>query len=390
MTILLIVIYIAFIGLGIPDSLFGTAWPAIYMELGLPFSFGSVVTVLISAGTVLSSLLSPLLIRRFSTGRLTAFSTALTAASLIGFSFSDSLIFFCLLALPLGIGAGAVDTALNNYISLHYSASHMSFLHCFYGIGVSLSPYLMSLIISSPSGWRGGYQAAFMIQIFITLLLFAALPLWKKADSVHPHPSEENVDSLSLRRILNIPGVISICCVFITSCGIEYTCGSWGSTFLVEYRNLPFDTAARIIMFYYIGMTLGRFISGLLSCVLHSWQIIRIGQCLLGISILFLIIPAPPFFAAVGLFLIGLGNGPLFPNLNYLTPQNFGADVSPSVMGIQMAASYIGIMLVPALFGFLGQALSPGIFPFYLLLFYIGMIVFTKKGRNDTKKSKTP
>ena len=390
MTLLLIVIYIAFIGLGIPDSLFGTAWPAIYMELGLPLSFGSFVTVVISAGTVLSSLLSSSLIRRFSTGRLTAFSTALTAFSLISFSFSGSLFFFCLLAIPLGIGAGAVDTALNNYVSLHYSASHMSYLHCFYGIGVSLSPYLMSLIISGPSGWRGGYRAAFMIQLSIALLLFAALPPWKKTDSVYAHASEEDVSTLSLRRVLSIPGVTSICCVFITSCGIEYTCGSWGSTFLVEYKGFSVDTAACIIMFYYIGMTLGRFISGLLSSVLHSWQIIRIGQYLLGISIFFLIIPGSPLFAAAGLFFIGLGNGPLFPNLNYLTPQNFGADVSPSVMGIQMAASYIGIMLVPALFGFLGQALSPGIFPFYLLLFYIGMIVFTKKGRNDTKKSKNP
>ncbi len=334
MTLLLIVIYIAFIGLGIPDSLFGTAWPAIYMELGLPLSSGSFVTVIISAGTVLSSLLSSSLIRRFSTGRLTAFSTALTAFSLISFSFSGSLFFFCLLAIPLGIGAGAVDTALNNYVSLHYSASHMSYLHCFYGIGVSLSPYLMSLIISGPSGWRGGYRAAFMIQLSIALLLFAALPLWKKTDSAYAHASEEDVSTLSLRRVLSIPGVTSICCVFITSCGIE--------------------------------------------------------QYLLGISIFFLIIPGSPLFAAAGLFFIGLGNGPLFPNLNYLTPQNFGADVSPSVMGIQMAASYIGIMLVPALFGFLGQALSPGIFPFYLLLFYIGMIVFTKKGRNDTKKSKNP
>ena len=375
---LLFIIYIAFIGLGIPDSLFGTAWPAIYSEFNLPISFAGFVTVIISCGTVISSMLSAKAINRFGTDKVSAFSTALTAAALIGFSFSGSLWMFCLFAVPLGLGAGAIDTALNNYVAVHYSSTHMSFLHCFYGIGVSASPYIMSRVIGGRSGWRGGYRSAFIIQFCIALLLFSTLPVWKK---VKPRRDEgrQGVKTLTLKETVKIPGVKTMCCLFITTCAIECTCGGWGSTFLVEYKHIAAGQAAQILMFYYIGMALGRFLSGIFAAWLNNWQIIKIGQGVLGAALILLLLPLSPAFSAAGLFLAGLGNGPLFPNFNYLTPQNFGEDVSQSVMGTQMAAAYVGIMLAPAACGILGQFMNMGIFPVYLLFFYLVMIAATRK-----------
>lgn len=386
-TFLLLVIYIAFIGLGIPDSLFGTAWPAIYAEFHLPISFASFVTVIISCGTIVSSMSSAKVINRFGTGRVSAFSTAMTAAALIGFSFSGSLWLLCLFAVPLGLGAGAIDTALNNYVAVHYSATHMSFLHCFYGIGVSVSPCIMSLVIGGESGWRGGYRAAFIIQLCIALLLFLTLPIWRKA-TPQKKGGQEAVRTLTLKEIRKIPGVKTMWCLFVTTCAIECTCGGWGSTFLVEYRQMAAGQAAQMVMFYYIGMALGRLLSGILAVHLDSWQIIKIGQCVLGAALILLLLPLSPFISAAGLFFVGLGNGPLFPNFNYLTPQNFGEDVSQSVMGTQMAASYAGIMLAPAACGLLGQLIHMGIFPVYLLVFYLAMTAATWKAKNTLASTK--
>ena len=378
-TILLIVIYIAFIGLGIPDSLFGTAWPAIYADFRLPISYASFVTVIISGGTIISSLLSARVIKRLGTSKVCFISTAMTAAALIGFSCSKSLWPMCLLAVPLGLGAGSIDTALNNYVSLHYSAMHMSFLHCFYGVGVTVSPLVLSLVISGEQGWRGGYRIAFLIQLCITMILLLALPLWKKVHKPVNDAQEPAIKVLPLKETLRIPGVKLMCLLFICSCAIELTCGGWGSTYLVEYKHMAAEKAAGIVMFYYMGMTIGRFLSGVLAARLNSWQIIRLGQYVLGAAILILLLPVPPVAAALALFMVGLGNGPMFPNFNYLTPQNFGADISQSVMGTQMASSYVGIMLAPAVCGLIGQRMGMVIFPPYLLMFFLVMIAATRK-----------
>lgn len=388
-TVLLVVIYMAFIGLGIPDSLFGTAWPAIYSEFQLPISFASFVTVTISGGTIVSSMASARVIERFGTERVSAFSTAMTAAALLGFSCSGNLLMLCLFAVPLGLGAGAIDTALNNYVAVNYSAVHMSFLHCFYGVGVSVSPYILSLVISEEQGWRGGYRAAFGIQLCIALILLFTLPIWKKAHGNKDGEDKQERKALTLKEIVKIPGVKLMWCLFITSCAIECTCGGWGSTFLVEYRHMAAEQAARMVMFYYMGMALGRFCSGVLAVRLDSWQIIKIGQWVLGTAIVMLLLPLPVSVSALGLFLVGLGNGPLFPNFNYLTPQNFGEDVSQSVMGTQMAASYVGIMAVPAACGILGQFFGMGIFPPYLLAFFMIMIVSTRKAKSILQVGKS-
>ena len=387
-TALLIIIYIAFIGLGIPDSLFGTAWPAIYSEFELPISFGSFVTIIISCGTVLSSVISSKIISRLGTNKVSAYSTLLTALALLGFSFASNLWVMCFWAIILGAGAGAIDVALNNYVALHYSATHMSFLHCFYGVGVSASPYILSLVIAGNFGWRGGYKIAFAIQLIITLLLFLSLPLWRKAHGGENESEENTHKDLSFGSVLKIPGVKMMCSLFIASCAIECTCGGWGSTFLVEYKHLPAEKAAQIIMIYYIGMTLGRFLSGVLAAKSHSWKIIRLGQIVLGLALLLLILPGGVYLCALGMFLIGLGNGPLFPNFNYLTPENFGSDISQSVIGIQMASAYIGIMVAPALCGLLGQIFGMVIFPFYLILFYAIMIPVTVRVKTMLKKVK--
>ncbi|MFQ6805243.1 MAG: MFS transporter [Lachnospiraceae bacterium] len=234
-----------------------------------------------------------------------------------------------------------MDTALNSYVASALLCLLYE-LHCFYGIGVSLSPYILSMVIDSPAGWRGGYRIAFGIQLSIALLLFCTLPLWKKAHGREEADTGQAATVLSLREIARIPGVKEMWCLFITSCGIEYTCGNWGSTFLVEARQMTADQAAGVVVFYYVGMALGRLISGLLASRFHSWKIIRMGQLGLGAALIVLLLPGSPYASAAGLFLVGLGNGPLFPNFNYLTPENFGAKVSQSVMGTQMVCLLCG------------------------------------------------
>ena len=369
-TILLIIIYFAFIGLGLPDSLFGTAWPAIYAQWDLPFSMGSIVTIIITCGTITSSLFSSRVIAKYGTGKVTAVSTAMTALALLGFSLSGSFLPLCFLAIPLGLGAGAIDTGLNNYVALHYTSSQMSLLHCFYGIGITISPYLMSRLLATASGWRGGYQSAFFIQLGIALLLFITLPLWKKVAS--GATSEEiPVKVLSLKELMKIPGVKNMWLLFLCSCGIESVTNNWGSTFLVESKGMAADQAAKIMIFYFVGFTLGRLLSGILATKLSCWKIIRIGIAVMGMAMILLLLPLSGVAVAIALFFIGMGNSPLFPNFTYLTPQNFGADISQSVIGSQMAASNTGFLAAPLLCGLLGQVFGMGVFPIYLTVLFV-------------------
>ncbi len=370
MTLLLLcVIYIAFIGLGLPDSLFGTAWPAIYGEFALPLSAANCVTLIVSGGTVISSAMSARVINKFGTYTVTAVSTALTAAALFGFSVSKNLIWLCLFSIPLGIGAGAVDSALNNYVALHFSASHMNFLHCFYGVGVSVSPYIMSFALSG-GNWRGGYRTAFIIQCVITAVIAFSRPLWKKSDK--NSSEEEKSVTLSFAQMIKTPCVKADLLLFASSCAIECTCGAWSSTFLVESKGFSADVAAKTVAMYFVGLTLGRFLSGVLSSKISSWNLIKSGLIIVFSAIIVLLLPLKSTFAALGLFLLGLGIGPVYPNIMHLTPKNFGKDVSQSIIGLQMAVAYTGITAVPPIFGFLAQKLGMKLFaPFMLVLFVI-------------------
>lgn len=389
-TLLLIIIFLDFIGLGIPDSLFGPAWPAIYTEMDLPVALGSAVSLINTGGTVISSLMSARLIKRFGTAKVTAFSTVVTATALLGFSFSHEFVFLCLLSLPLGLGGGAIDSALNNYVSLHYKATHMNFLHCFYGIGVSLSPYFMSLALAGEGGWRHGYRFAFFVQICIAAVTVLTLPLWKRV--AEKCGEEEGMRTVPLAALAKRRSVRMTWLMFICSCAIECTAGIWGSTFLVESKHISPDNAAKIIMFYYIGMACGRFLSGVLAVRLSSWRIIRLGMGVLFAAVFMLFIPLSAPFTALALFLVGLGNGPVFPNLTHLTPVNFGKEISGSVMGSQMAAAYIGIMIFPPIYGILAQNVTPAVFPFYLALFLVLMtaaLILLRRGLESERKNQT-
>ena len=368
-TLLLVVIFSAYIGLGVPDSLFGTAWPAIYREMSLPISYASAVTMLTTGATVLSSILSGRLIRRFGTGIVTAGSTSLTALALLGYSLSGNFLCLCLLALPLGFGAGAIDVAQNNYVALHYSARHMNFLHCFYGVGVALSPYLMSLGLRA-GAWREGYRNAFLVQAAISLIAIVSIPLWKRA---HPEPAEaapeETGEGGAFLRLARMPTARATWMMFVFSCGIESICTNWGSTFLVESRGLSPAVAANTVIFYFTGLTLGRFLSGVFAKRISPWGLIRLGLTILSGAVLLLLLPiGGRGLATAALFLCGFGVSPIYPNLTYLTPIHFGRELSSSMIAAQMALTYVGILFAPLLFGILADRLGSGIFGRYLLV----------------------
>ena len=368
--LLLLIIYIAFIGLGIPDSLIGSAWPAIYPELDIPVGAISGITLLISGCTVLSSMFSSTLLNRFGTAKITLFSTAMTAAALLGFSFTSHYIWMLPIAVTLGLGAGAIDAGLNNYIALHYSVGQMNLLHCFYGIGVSLSPYLMSVALHE-TGWRSGYRYAFLIQMAITIVLLFSMRLWKTGTTVH----EKKQRSLSLSELFRLGTVRAAWILMLTTNAIEYVCGTWGSTYLVRIHNFTAEKGAQSLTLYYAGLTLGRFLSGLLSGKIRTWKRIGIGCTIVCVAIVLLLTPSDGTASVIALCLIGLGNGSVYPNLIHLTPYNFGRDVSQSVMGSQIAFAYIGVMLAPPLTGVVTSVFGFEAYPLLLVALYVIMLL---------------
>ena len=388
-TLLLIVIYAAFIGLGVPDSLFGAAWPAIYAEFGLPVSYASFVAMTCSICTLLSSLISSRVINKFGTYAVTAFSTALTACALLGISFTGNFWFIALLAIPLGFGGGAIDSGLNNYVALHYNAMQMNFLHCFYGVGVSISPYVLSFALSGSGGWRGGYRWIAFLQITIAAITLLSGPLWRRHRAHMPAAvQEEKPKTLSAKELLRVKGLPAVWVMFFSACAIEMCSGAWGSTFLVEHKGMPVDIAARVVTFYFVGIAVGRFVSGLLSVKLSCQRLILLGVVSIGAALVFLLLPFGPAVAGVGLFLCGLGISPIYPNLMHLAPIVFGRDISQSVIGTQMAAACLGCILAPALFGQIARWIDVGLFPWYLALFFV--VLASAYWYSTRKKGKTP
>ena len=393
MTALLIIIFITFIGVGVPDSVLGTAWPSIYREFNLPVSLAGYISATVSACTIISSLISSKAINKLGTGGVSAVSTLMTVAALLGYAFSDNAVFFFLLAIPLGLGAGSIDTALNNFVALHYSASKMNFLHCFYGIGVAASPYIMSLALGADDNWRKGYVIVGLIQFAIALIAVLSLPLWKKAEKKDENGNDAPRKTLTLSQLLKMPAVRMSCFAFFGYCALELCAGSWSSTYFVNIKGLTTDKAAQIAMLFYIGLASGRFLSGIVAQKAGRWKIIGISTLILFAALIMFVLPLPVFVSAVALFFIGLGCGPVFPNLTHLTPQNFGKDISQSVIGVQQASSYTGIMLMPWLFGVLAQAVSAAIFPYYLLLLFtifaiaLSMLKKTVSGNKEKQGS---
>ena len=384
MAFLLVVIYVAFIGLGVPDSLIGSAWPAIHTEMNIPVEAVSILTFIISGCTVLSSMFSAGILNKRGTAKVTAFSTALTAAALFGFSFAPNFWVMIPLAVVLGLGAGAIDSGLNNYVALHFKASHMNFLHCFYGVGVSLSPYLMSQALSD-IGWRGGYRYSFYVQAAIALLLVVSVPFWKKSSSAEK-TQEENGVNLKLFQMAKMPEIRQVWIIMLATNAIEYACGVWGSTYLVAEKGFQTKDGALALTVYYVGMSAGRFISGLFADKIRTWKRIGIGTAILAPAILVMLLPLPGIYSVIGLFLIGLGNGSIYPNMIHLTPHNFGTDVSQSVMGSQIAFAYIGVMLAPPAVSLISKLFGIKIYPVLLAVLYVIMIIALKCFVNRLKK----
>ena len=358
-TLLIIIIFVTYIGLGIPDSLFGTAWPAIYTEFDLPISYSNFVTGLMYTGTIISSLLSARLTKKLGTPLVVALSTFLTAVAIFGFSFSKNMFMLCLCTIPLGLGAGAIDNVLNSYVALNYKATYVNFLHCSYGVGVTLSPFLMSFALKNSNDWQGGYRTMFVFQLALTLMCFLSIPVWKKVKEQKAIEDETRV--VSIPDLLKIPIARASLVIYFGSCAIESICLAWGSTFLVNSKGLTPDKAAAMITFYFIGMTLGRFLSGVFANQISPKKIIVIGECVVLFAII-LTFSKNSIIATVGLSLIGLGNGPVFPNMTHLTPVHMGREISQSFIGLQGAVSYGSILLSPITFGLLAEKFSTDIF----------------------------
>lgn len=383
---LLSIIYISFISLGFPDSLLGSAWPMMSDELSAPLSYMGIVSVIISLGTVISSLFADRLTRRLGTGLVTAISVAMTAIGLLGFYLSQSFAFICVFAVPYGLGAGAVDAALNNYVALHYSSRHMSWLHCFWGVGASVGPYIMGAAIGLGMGWRGGFGIISALQIALSAALFISLPLWKLNKSDKAEPKKANQASIGIIGALRLSGVKAILLAFFCYCSLEATAGLWASSYLVEHRGVSAETAAILASMFYLGITLGRFICGFIADRVGDKRMIRLGCFVIILGITLIAIPVKSSYPAIaGLIITGLGAAPIYPSLIHATPDNFGKENSQAIIGIEMASAYIGILVVPAIFGGIAEA-HIAFYPFFMLVFALALLGFTERVNRVSKK----
>ena len=373
-SLLLAVIYVAFISLGLPDSLLGSAWPTMSQDLNVPVAWAGGISAVISMFTIVSALLSDRMTLKFGAGKVTAVSVALTAAALAGFSVTSNYWVLLAIAIPYGLGAGGVDAALNNYVAIHYESRHMSWLHCMWGVGTIISPVLMSLALTGGQGWNGGYRIVALIQVGITAVLVLSLPLWKgspaavSADGTPARP-------LTLPQILAIPGAREVMLCFFCYCGLETTAGLWASSYLTLSKGVPADTAAAFAGLFYLGITVGRGFCGFVTLRFNDTQMIRLGQTVLAVGVAALLLPGPQALSLAGLVLVGLGCAPIYPSIIHSTPDHFGADRSQAVIGVQMASAYVGNLVMPPLFGLLANNVAPALFPVYLLALLILMIV---------------
>ena len=383
-SLLLALIYVSFISLGLPDSLLGSAWPQMQESLGVSLSLGGVISFLITASTILSSLMSHRVIQRFGTGGVTMCSVAMTALALLGFSLSDSFLALCLWAIPYGLGAGSIDAALNNFVALHCKAKHMSWLHCFWGIGATGGPYIMGLCLSRGMGWQAGYRTISFLQMALTLILLLSLPLWKKQELPLSGGETVRPQTPQWRKLLKRPGVKAALTAFFFYSALELTTGLWGSSYMVAVRGISPETAAKWISLFYLGITAGRFFSGFLTLRFSDDAMVRLGEGTAIVGIILLLLPLHNLFLCVGLILTGLGCAPIYPSLLHATPQRFGKSLSQSLMGTQMAISYLGSTTMPPVSGFLSEKISMGLYPVLLLVFALSMTILTEKGRHCT------
>ncbi len=373
-SLLLPVIYLAFISLGLPDALLGSAWPSMYTELGASLSWAGIVSMIISAGTIVSALCSERLNLRLGTGGVTFLSVMLTAVALLGFSLSTSFWQLCLWAVPYGLGAGSVDAALNNYVALHYESRHMSWLHCMWGVGASIGPVIMGRALAGGT-WQGGYRTIALLQFALTAVLLLSLRLWKRPQAnvegadFKPHPIPE---------LLRRPGVPQVLLCFFCYSALEATAGMWAASYCTLVRGIDAETAARWASLFYVGITIGRGVCGFLTMKISDQNMIRLGQALIAAGVVLILAPLGQGTLFAGLITVGLGCAPIYPSIIHETPVNFGRDVSMSMTGLQMATAYVGSCLMPPLFGLLAQYVTPTLYPWFLAVILALMFVMAE------------
>lgn len=374
--LLLAIIYLAFISLGLPDALLGAAWPSMYPQFDVPVSYAGIISMIIALGTVVSSLQSDRLTKKLGTGKVTALSVLMTALALFGFATSHSFGMLCLWAIPYGLGAGSVDASLNNYVALHYESRHMSWLHCMWGIGASAGPYIMGYALTEGWGWNSGYHIIAVLQIVLTAILLCSLPLWKQRPAeVLQDGKVQNVKALSIREVLQLAGAREILVCFFCYCALEQTTGLWASSYLTLHKGVSADTAASFASMFYLGITVGRALSGFLTMKLNDVQMIRLGEVIIGIGVLVMLLPFGQRLSLTGLILIGLGCAPVYPCVIHSTPAHFGADKSQAIIGIQMACAYVGTCLMPPVFGLIANHITVALLPVYLLIILVLMVI---------------
>ena len=385
-SLLLAVIYVAFISLGLPDSLLGSAWPTMSQDLNVPVAWAGGISAVISMFTIVSALLSDRMTLKFGAGKVTAVSVALTAAALAGFSVTSNYWVLLAIAIPYGLGAGGVDAALNNYVAIHYESRHMSWLHCMWGVGCSTGPVVMSWAISHLN-WNKGYLIISIFQIVLTLVLFLSLPLWQKpagaAEEDTSVPAERSFSSL-----IRVPGVKEVLICFFCYCAVESTAGMWAASYCTLFRGIDAQRAASWASLFYIGITIGRFICGFVTMKLNDQNMIRLGQFFIAVGAVLMLLPFGDSLLFIGLILIGLGCAPIYPSIIHETPANFGADLSQGIIGIQMAFAYVGTCLMPPVFGVLGQHISFGLYPVFLMAILILMVVMAERMHRVTAEKR--
>ena len=384
--LLLGIIYLSFISLGLPDGLLGAAWPTMCLEMNVPVSFAGWISVTISLGTIASSLLSDRLTLRFGTGKVTAVSVATTALALFGFSVTKNYWLLFLWAVPYGLGAGSVDASLNNYVALHYASRHMSWLHCMWGLGASVGPYIMGFALSGGKGWAVGYRYVGLLQILLTAVLFLTLSLWKERNRTPDGKPDDRRKPLSLGQIIRIPGAKEVLVAFFCYCALEQTAILWGSTYLVQLLGVDKERAASLASMFFIGITSGRFLSGFMTLKFSDENMVRLGEGVILLGVIVMLLPLGETAAIAGLILIGLGCAPLYPCVIHSTPAHFGEENSQAIIGVQMASAYTGTLLMPPIYGILANRFTPALLPWFLGAILILMTVMSEQLNRKTAK----
>lgn len=381
-SLLLAIIYLSFISLGLPDGLLGAGWPTMYTQMQVPLSYAGILQLIIAGSTVVSSLQSDRLTKKYNTALVTIFSVATTAIALFGFSMSSSFYALCIFSIPYGIGAGSVDAALNNYVALHFKSHHMSWLHCMWGVGATTGPLFMSYALTSNYGWNQGYRYVFYIQVALTLVLVLSYPLWNngkgKGNGSDKSEDKKNLRPLKLKEIVAIPGVLEVMISFFAYCAIEQTTGLWASSYLVLNRGISAERAASFAGLFFFGITVGRAISGFVTFKLNDRQMIKSGFAIIAMGIIIIVLPFANIFTFFGFIIIGLGCAPIYPSIIHSTPTNFGAEESQAIIGVEMASAYIGAALMPPIFGLIANYITISLLPIYLIILLVLMSVTYK------------